>query len=184
MKNLYYLRHGESETNVTGVAAGRLDAPLTKTGREQADKAGKEAKKAGIRFDAILSSPLSRAHDTAKAVAHHTKYDESLIEITEDLIERDFGDLQGKRFYEDFGISGEDYGKDERIIDDVPNVESLESLYTRAQKLLSYVKQRPEETILLVAHGAFGGALMRALKEQPFYGQADPIDNAKLIKLI
>lgn len=99
-------------------------------------------------------------------------------------MERDFGDLDNKNMLNDFDISFGDYFNDERIIDNIPGVESLELLYVRAQKVLELIKKKPENTILLVAHGAFGRALMRVVKKQPHYTSIKSVDNAKIIKLI
>ena len=60
---VYVIRHGESETNLSGRWTGWLDAALTEKGRNDAKKAGELLK--GISFDKVFSSDLSRAADTA-----------------------------------------------------------------------------------------------------------------------
>jgi len=64
-----FVRHGESESNVTGHWQGQGDSPLSPHGREQATKVG--ARLANERFDVVISSDLSRAADTARAAAAH-----------------------------------------------------------------------------------------------------------------
>ena len=61
---VYFIRHGESETNVKGVYAGQYDAHLTEKGISQAEALRK--KLCGVRFDRVYSSDLSRATDTAR----------------------------------------------------------------------------------------------------------------------
>ena len=61
---VYLVRHGESETNLTRRWTGWLDAPLTETGRKQAQAL--QPLLASVHFDKIVSSDLSRAVDTAK----------------------------------------------------------------------------------------------------------------------
>ena len=61
---VYFIRHGESETNVKGIYAGQLDAPLTEKGFAQAEAL--RDKLAKIRFDRVYSSDLSRAMSTAR----------------------------------------------------------------------------------------------------------------------
>lgn len=61
------VRHGESESNVTGRWQGQGDSPLSATGREQAQLL--TARLAAGRFDRLLSSDLSRARDTGLAVS-------------------------------------------------------------------------------------------------------------------
>lgn len=97
MKNIYctiYLvRHGESEANAANIRG--TDTPLTKKGREQAVDFAKKFK-IGY-FDAIFSSPLSRAKETAEIIAMEHKL---TIATKEALKERHSGILEGKK-YED-----------------------------------------------------------------------------------
>lgn len=61
------IRHGQTHWNVLGLLQGNADVPLDETGLEQA-QALKDAI-AGKDVDAVYSSPLSRAYDTATAIA-------------------------------------------------------------------------------------------------------------------
>src|SRR5581483_5723923 len=76
MKKLYFIRHGESVSNVERWHAGRIDTPLTERGRQQAREAGKKAKAQKLHFDLIVSSPLSRALETARIIAKEIGYPE------------------------------------------------------------------------------------------------------------
>ena len=60
---LYLIRHGETEENRRGILVGSTDVPLAETGREQAIALGKLAR--GLAVDAVYSSPLQRAVETA-----------------------------------------------------------------------------------------------------------------------
>lgn len=64
---LILIRHGECDGNVKGMFRGQMDFPLNERGLKQAEEAGEAAKKLGI--EAIYSSPLLRARQTAQAVA-------------------------------------------------------------------------------------------------------------------
>lgn len=69
---LILVRHGETAWNLNEVYRGSVDVPLNRTGKCQAAALGKALKDEKIM--AVYSSPLSRAMDTAKAVAkHHSK---------------------------------------------------------------------------------------------------------------
>src|SRR5437764_15194656 len=61
------LRHGRTEWNATGRFQGQMDSPLDGIGRAQAEAAAVAV--APMRPDAIVTSDLSRAMDTAAAVA-------------------------------------------------------------------------------------------------------------------
>jgi probable phosphoglycerate mutase len=64
---VYLIRHGETEWNIIGRWQGILDVQLNEVGREQARKLAEDAKSTGI--EAIYSSDLSRAAETAQALA-------------------------------------------------------------------------------------------------------------------
>ncbi len=89
MTDLLLVRHGESTWNAAGRWQGRADAPLSELGRQQAKMA---AATLGT-FDAIVSSPLERARDTALVIAEELGQGPVLIE--DRLIERDAGEWSG-----------------------------------------------------------------------------------------
>jgi broad specificity phosphatase PhoE len=65
---VYLARHGESDWNATNRFQGRSDRPLTELGRRQAEELAETVATAAA-LDAVYSSPLRRALDTAAAVA-------------------------------------------------------------------------------------------------------------------
>ncbi len=67
MTILYLVRHGQSDWNAANRFQGHVDRPLTDLGRTQAEALAREL--ASIALEAIYSSPLRRALDTATAVA-------------------------------------------------------------------------------------------------------------------
>ncbi len=89
------IRHGETAWNVDTRIQGQLDISLNEKGRWQAAQAG--AALAGETIDAIVSSDLSRAYETALAVA---KPHGLTVAIDQGLREREFGFFQGKTFAE------------------------------------------------------------------------------------
>ncbi len=64
---LYLVRHGESAGNVNPALGRQEDPPLTDRGRSQATRAAAALARAGV--DAVYSSPLRRARETAEAIA-------------------------------------------------------------------------------------------------------------------
>lgn len=87
-RQVYLVRHGETEWARAGRHTGRTDIPLTDAGRSQAAAIGRRL--AGHAFALVLTSPLSRAAETA-AIAG---YPDALHDP--DLQEWDYGALEGR----------------------------------------------------------------------------------------
>jgi broad specificity phosphatase PhoE len=64
---VYLARHGQSDWNAAGRWQGHADRPLTELGRRQAAELVRAL--AGVQLDAVYSSDLRRARETAEAVA-------------------------------------------------------------------------------------------------------------------
>jgi broad specificity phosphatase PhoE len=81
---LILVRHGQTAANVAGLLLGQADPPLTERGQAQA-----QALAAALPPpDRVISSPLTRARDTAAAFGRP-------VEIDERWIEMDYGRLDG-----------------------------------------------------------------------------------------
>ncbi len=61
---LVVLRHGQSTWNELNLFTGWHDVPLSAKGEAEADAAGRTLRDAGLRFDAVYTSLLTRAMDT------------------------------------------------------------------------------------------------------------------------
>jgi broad specificity phosphatase PhoE len=90
MTELYLIRHGETPWNIEGRYQGQLDPPLTTRGRRQAQDAAEQLALLG--FEAIYSSDLARAYQTAEALAAKTGLP---IQTDPRLREIDQGEWQG-----------------------------------------------------------------------------------------
>jgi phosphohistidine phosphatase len=71
--NIYILRHGIAVERGTPDFKNDAERPLTPKGRRQLRKTAGAMKKMGLCFDLILSSPFSRAKQTAEIVAERLK---------------------------------------------------------------------------------------------------------------
>ncbi len=89
------IRHGETAWNVDTRIQGQLDIGLNELGRWQADQAAQALVDADI--DAIYSSDLLRAWDTARSLAKLRDMD---VITDVGLRERGFGDFEGHTFAE------------------------------------------------------------------------------------
>ena len=88
-RQVWLVRHGETEWARLGRHTGRTDIPLTDAGRDQADALGQRL--ARHRFSLVLTSPLSRAADTARLAGFG-----DVAEAEPDLMEWDYGALEGR----------------------------------------------------------------------------------------
>ena len=93
---IYFIRHGKSEANERNQFAGRQDSPLTHLGKAQARQAGHAIVRKGLIFDEIHVSPLQRARFTAQKIAEISGNPAAPVHISEALVERHFGFLQGR----------------------------------------------------------------------------------------
>ena len=87
MKDLWLVRHGETEWTVSKRHTGRTDIELTAAGEDEARALA--ARLAGHDFAAVFTSPLARARRTAQLAGFaHAEVDERLSEF-------DYGDYEG-----------------------------------------------------------------------------------------
>lgn len=101
-RDLYFIRHGESESNtVPGLAAGRnWDAPMTPRGFEQARALGERLKSAGVVFDRVYSSSQTRAVQTTETMLDAMGLPGDSFERVDEIIERQVPAWRGKRLEE------------------------------------------------------------------------------------
>lgn len=93
LKRLYLLRHGQTEYNVKKLVQGRCNSPLTELGVEQAHIAGAWLREHGVEPDAIVSSPLGRAMQTAEVVASELGF-AGEVRPEPGIIERAYGSFE------------------------------------------------------------------------------------------
>lgn len=142
---LYFVRHGESEANAARLFTGHLDSPLTETGRRQAEAVAQAL--AHVRVDRVVSSDLSRARDTAAAIAARHGV---TVETDPALREIDLGAMAGKSF--DDARAHPDWNEDGFV--QWPGGESLDAVFDRAFAVIGrLVAESPGRTIVVVGHG-------------------------------
>jgi len=141
MKTIYFVRHGECESNVKRLIAGSSDdSPLTPTGYEQAGIAAAALKDKQIDF--IVSSPLARAWETALRISDLTGY-QGEIRQEPLLLERNFGAATGMLASK--GFAAIDSGQ-------ITDLESLEELAERQKRVLDFFGTLNAKYILAVGH--------------------------------
>ena len=85
---LWLIRHGQTEWSQTGQHTGRTDIPLTPHGESLATSLRPHL--SAQSFSLVLTSPLSRARDTARLAGYSSAIPEP------DLAEWNYGDFEGK----------------------------------------------------------------------------------------
>jgi probable phosphoglycerate mutase len=89
-RSVTLVRHGQTESSKRMIYSGRRDIPLTDQGREQACRVARQL--AGTGVDAVYTSPLSRARDTAELIAAAAA---APLIVEPRLIEVDYGAFEG-----------------------------------------------------------------------------------------
>lgn len=162
MLRIYIARHGQNEDNVNGILNGHRDLPLTDLGRGQALELAAGIKQSGLRFAAILSSPLSRAYETADIVGHELGLH---VSTEPDLIERDFGAMTGKLVGDIERLCAPDIIKTDTITYflNPEGAETFPGLLVRAGRLLEKLRMTyADQSVLLVTHGDIGKMIYAA----------------------
>ena len=161
---LIVLRHGETAWNVDTRIQGQLDIGLNATGARQAQQLG--AALADETVAAIYASDLSRAWDTARAVAASL----GLGVLPEPrLRERAFGQFEGRTFA-DIEANSPDEARRWRTRDPEFAPEGGESLIVFRQRVTAVAAElaarHAGEQVVLVAHGGVMDVLYRAATGQ------------------
>jgi broad specificity phosphatase PhoE len=171
---LFIIRHGETDYNKTGKTAGQLfDHPLNIKGIEQAESISKNLPS---EIDAIFSSPLKRAKQTAEII---NKNYNLKIELRDELMERNYGSLSGKTW--------EDMAKESGI----PNLKEIdytqkydyhqfggESINDVKSRLLNFIEHLEnnykDKKVIIVTHGGILKIMHNQFpqKERPEIGNA------------
>ena len=103
-REIYLVRHGETDWNNDGRFQGHVNIPLNEKGKIQAQEAYEKLK--AINFDLIYSSDLERAAETARIINAHR---EIPIRYDQRLRERDAGKYSGLTLSEIAKIKGVDH---------------------------------------------------------------------------
>jgi probable phosphoglycerate mutase len=169
MTRILLVRHGETDWNVGRRLQGHSDRPLNDTGREQAHALAADL--ADEPVEAVYSSDLARAHETARIIAGTRGLS---VTALPELRERHFGTWEGltdeeihRRFPESAdGVLGDG--------------ETRAELDRRVLATLNRIAdEHPDGTVLVISHG---GPLRSVLGHCGVNG-VDRIANCHVLRL-
>lgn len=140
-REIWLVRHGETEWSRSGAHTGRTDLPLTDAGRAQAEALGRKLR--GHSFALVLTSPMQRARETCRLAGFG-----DAAQIDPDLCEWNYGDYEGRTTPEirrerpDWSLWR----------DGVTNGETIEQVAARAERILARC-MKADGDVALFAHG-------------------------------
>lgn len=172
MLTVAFVRHGLTDWNLEGRMQGHADIPLNAIGRQQAEALAVRLQEES--WDAVYSSPLSRARQTAEIIARPLDLQ---IEADERLLERGHGKIEGTTLSDRIEKWGENW-RDMEL-----GIESIEALSCRGTSFfLSLVKQYPnaDKRIIVVSHGGLIGFTLKKLVPQEVI---TPVGNTSITRL-
>ncbi len=160
MTEIILVRHGQTEWNMGRVYRGRADVALDEVGMKQAELLGRYL--AGLKLDAVYSSPLRRALDTAVALTQHQAID---VQVSNGLIDFDYGKWQG--------LSDEEVRKSYPALHrrwctaphlvTMPRGESLSDVQRRALPVVDEAVCRYDGRVVFVSHRVVNKVLICSL---------------------
>lgn len=174
--HLYFVRHGETFWNVENKICGQTDSPLTKRGHAQAIATGERIRSLGLQIDQVLSSPLSRAYETAQHIAEINGFP---LQVEPRLIEQNFGKYEGTP------RDGKEFAADKQnFICSYGGGETMLHLAHRIYSQLDDITADEEHTYLLVAHNGISRVVYSYFHDMTNEEYADyGIPNADILEL-
>jgi uncharacterized phosphatase len=161
---LALIRHGQTDWNAEGLLQGSSDIPLNDTGRQQARDALMTLRSKP--WDAVVSSPLLRARETAALIAAGLGI--PLGDAYPGLAERDYGVLEG---------TSAAAAINQWPSRDYPGAETLDAVATRGEAALAEIENDfPDGAVLVVCHGTIIRYTLARLAGRPVPG----IDNGSI----
>ena len=169
MTTILFARHGETDWNLERRVQGHTDRHLNETGRAQARELA--ARLAGERLQAVYSSDLARAHETARIVAEPHGLP---VTAVRDLRERHFGTWEGMT--------------DDDVLARFPqaatgpwgDAETQEEMSRRVVDAIARIAAtHPGGRVLIVSHGGPMRAVLRRCSEDG----AGPIPNCHVVTI-
>ena len=148
---VYFIRHGTTDNNVGGRFQGSSDIPLGQVGLKQAEYLGERFRT--VPLDAVYSSPLTRAKQTAQGVCKYLSLEPI---VCNDLREIDGGKLEGRTIEENKQLYPEIMRmfRDDPAKFNPPDGESTAKVHERMVRAVNHlIDENRGKCIAIVSHG-------------------------------
>jgi len=152
MKTVYLVRHGQSIDNVSPVFQS-TNSPLSDKGKQQAEQIASRVNH--LAFEALISSPIKRAAQTAAVISEVTGKQIEFSELFAERIKPKI--IDGKSYYDSEAAEVWRRWEESLFIRGrkVADGENFDEITKRAEMALTYMLERKESSILVVTHGFF-----------------------------
>lgn len=180
MTRLILIRHGQTDWNLESRWSGHADVPLNAHGREQARLLAESLR--DVRLDAIFSSDLSRARETAEILGERQGLD---VRVDQRLREINQGAWQGMRVSDIKSQYAERFVQHYQNPLEVspPGGETVAQVQTRVLAALDEIGQKyPRGTVAVVFHGLAIASTLAHYWRRPITDiwSLDPQNTAKI----
>lgn len=167
---LLLIRHGQQQLKTDGTIADLVDPPLSEQGRQQASLLGERL--STLHLDAVFTSPLRRAKETADAIARYQRMEPEIIDDLHEIMV--FRDVPRDQSVADF------LGRDlleavrrrmlqERVWDVYPHSESSYEFRKRTVNAIEAIVARNlGERVAVVCHGGVINSYMAHIVGSPY----------------
>lgn len=162
MKQLYFVRHGQTKWNAIKKMQGQLNSDLNEIGEAQADVNGRFLKSQGL--DKLIASPLGRCVQTVNIINQHTELDLSFDDRIKEWHCGDWSGLMWDELSQTYPREWEAYQAD-RFHYRGPGCENFPDMIDRVQPFLKELVEDPAETIGIVSHGLVGRVMVSVMMD-------------------
>jgi broad specificity phosphatase PhoE len=146
---VYYIRHGQSEGNISNRHHAWSQVSLTEKGKQDAAMAGRLLR--NVKFDKVYTSDLIRTIQTQKIALPEVESEALYM-----LREVNVGNLLGRLVEDCVAEYGESYFANRDVTNFAPyGGESREMLQQRIRKFLTMMEQSDYETVAVFGHGTY-----------------------------
>ena len=186
-QEILLVRHGQSTANAKGIWQGQMDFPLSEEGRKQAGLAGIAL--SGDLFEALYSSPLSRAFETATIIGDRAGFAGEVVPLL-GLSERHGGILEGHTWDEQERRDPELAKKFLAIPEEerwaLVGAETDDEVIARFGEAISSISARHPEgsRVVVVSHGGVMRAFLREFFGPEILPGAQRAANASVTRMI